>query len=130
MQDSENDYTDLKIKNAEDTEPASTNGQRALYATGDEAEEPDDAANFPANGLLTTIIVGVIAGVLSVAFSIGITFLNAPVFQEVANEGKAVTSNTYLVAFVIPGATFLVSMVICFFSGFIVGKRAVRRQLG
>jgi len=127
------DHTDLKPKRTPHNERhIELNGHRSFYATDEEAEDSDteDPLHFPANGLFYTIIIGIIAGVLSVAISIGIAYLSAPVFQQEAQAGKAVTSSTYIVAFVIPGVSFLISMLICFFSGFTVGKLAVRRQLG
>lgn len=79
--------------------------------------------------LPTALLIGFIVGLLCVALNVALTFLNAPIYQAVANEGKEVTGNTYTLAG-LGCLSFFIQLLASFIAGFIVGKTAVRRQLG
>lgn len=95
-------------------------------------EEYDDrpvTPPLPPRGLPSSLLIGVIAGALGVIINIAITFLNAPIYGAVAQEGSQVTGNTYIV-FGLGCLNFFLVLLACFFAGFFVGKVAVQRRLG
>ncbi|GHO94506.1 hypothetical protein KSF_045540 [Reticulibacter mediterranei] len=79
--------------------------------------------------LFTALAIGAGVGILCVALNVVITFLNAPIYQAVVNEGKAVTGNTYAV-FGLACLGLFIQVLACFLTGFIVGKATIQRQLG
>jgi hypothetical protein len=88
------------------------------------------ASRLPRRGLQSAVITGIIAGVLTVLINVAITLLNIPLFQQALREGKNLTLNTAFPLLGVECLNFFVSLVICFFAGFVIGRIAVRRQLG
>jgi hypothetical protein len=79
--------------------------------------------------LPTALLIGAVVGLLCVALNVALTFINAPIYQAAANEGKAVTGNTYAVIG-LGCLSFFIQLLASFIAGFIVGKTTVQRQLG
>lgn len=87
-------------------------------------------STLPPHGLKNSLIAGAIAGVLCIGQSIIITLANAPTYHayEVAKD----TTTKSALAFTIFSygiLTFVISMLICLVTGFIVGRIAVARRL-
>ena len=88
---------------------------------------------LPRNGLLYTLITGLLAGILSVLQSIALNLLNSGTFQQ-ANKEIATSggehANTALALAGLAALTLLISLLICAAAGYIVGRIAVQRRLG
>lgn len=85
---------------------------------------------LPPNRLKNSLFAGVIAGVLCIGQSIIITLANASTYHAYEIAKDTTTKNA--LAFTIFGygiLTFLISMLICLVTGFIVGRMAVERRL-
>ena len=110
-------------------------GQSSSYASrrrqqAEEEEEQLEETNAPPSRLFTALAIGAGVGILCVALNVAITFLNAPIYQAVVNEGsKEVTGNTYAV-FGLACLSLFIQVLACFLTGFIVGKTTIQRQLG
>jgi hypothetical protein len=96
--------------------------RRRAYDNDQEHEEP---SRIP-----TALLIGIVVGILCVALNVALTFLNAPIYQAVVNEGsKVVSGNTYTL-FGLGCLSFFIQLLACFIAGFIVGKVAIVRRLG
>jgi hypothetical protein len=108
-------------------------GQYSSYASRRrrraEEEEELEETTAPPSRLFTALAIGAGVGILCVALNVVITFLNAPIYQAVVNEGKAVTGNTYAV-FGLACLGLFIQVLACFLTGFIVGKATIQRALG
>jgi hypothetical protein len=102
-------------------------GRRRSRPASDEADLDSRQSR---GGLQSAIIVGIIAGVLTVLINVGITFLNTPLFQQALREGKNLAMNTALPLLGVECLNFFVSLVVCFAAGFFVGRITVGRQSG
>lgn len=89
-----------------------------------------DASLLPSHGLLKALLIGAGAGVFTVLLNVVLTFINTPIFQQARSAGNNITYNTALAVFELQCLNFLVSLLICFAAGFLVGKFAVQRRLG
>jgi len=86
---------------------------------------------LPRGRVKNALIIGVIAGVLSIAQSIIITLVNAPTYHAYDVTKDAAVKNA--LAFTIFGyaaLTFFITLLICLIAGFIAGKVCVQRRLG
>jgi hypothetical protein len=108
-------------------------GQYSSYASRRrqraEEEEFKETSTPPPSRLLPALGIGAAVGILCVVLNVAITFLNAPIYQAVVNEGKEVTGNTYAV-FGLACLGLFIQVLACFLTGFIVGKVTLQRQLG
>jgi len=89
-------------------------------------------ALLPGRGVYYAVIAGIIAGVISALLTILIILLNTGTFHE-ASLQIAVDRLTVKTALALAGwelLTFILSLLIGFFAGCIVGRIAVRRRLG
>ena len=87
---------------------------------------------LPQRGLYSAAIAGVIAGVLAALLTIVITLVNAGTFhtaqQQIAVDRLTVKTALALAAWEL--LTFMLSLLISFFVGVLIGRIAVRRRLG
>ena len=95
-----------------------------------EAEE-DYIPELPRNRMKNATLAGLIAGILCSIESIIIALINTGNYQQASKF----SSNNYPVtlAFTLVGVaclTFFLAMLICFVTGFIVGRVAVQRRYG
>jgi uncharacterized BrkB/YihY/UPF0761 family membrane protein len=94
------------------------------------ANDPPRKRRDHPNGLLTALIIGTVAGILSAISNIALTFANAATYQAIVREASdQVTSNTYAI-FGLACLNFFFILLACFLAGFIVGKVAIQRRLG
>lgn len=106
------------------------------HLTDEESEQPfddipgEEDAGVPPRGLLYALVAGVAAAVLSILLNIVITFLNAPLLQQAAKVGSAISYTLALTVVGVQCLNFFFSLLICFLAGYFVGKMAVRRRLG
>ncbi len=96
----------------------------------DDLQEQPDSYSLPQKGFQHAMITGAVGGILGVLLNVAITLLNSPTFQKANSEGANITYNTALALLGLQCLNFFVSLLICFFVGFIVGRIAVRRRLG
>src|SRR5258706_3755837 len=85
---------------------------------------------LPRGRVKNALIIGVIAGVLSIAQSIIITLVNASTYHAYDVTKDTAVKNA--LAFTIFGyavLTFFITLLICLIAGFIVGKVCVHRRL-
>lgn len=76
------------------------------------------------------ILCGVGAGFLSMVLNVGITLFNAPTYQRVATEGSKVQVGLAYTLVGLQCVNFLLTLLICFFAGLIVGRATLQRRLG
>ena len=81
-------------------------------------------------GLPLMILCGVGAGLLSVLLNVGITLFNSPTYQRVAAEGSKVQVGLAYTLVGLECVNFLLTLLICFFTGLIVGRATLQRRLG
>lgn len=88
------------------------------------------SAALPPNRLKNSLFAGAIAGVLCIGQSIIITLANASTYHayEIAKDTAAKNALAFTI-FSYGILTFFISMLICFVTGFIVGRMAVERRL-
>jgi MFS family permease len=85
----------------------------------------------PRGRVIKALLIGGIAGVLSIAQSIVITFANAPTYHAYDLARDQAVKNS--LAFTILGyaaLTFFITMLICFVAGYIAGRVCLQRRLG
>ncbi len=85
---------------------------------------------LPRGGLLNTLIIGAIVGVLCEAQSILIIYLNASTFDTVSRLKDKTPYPVALTALGINVLTFFIGLLLIFIGGFFVGRIAVQRRLG
>lgn len=90
----------------------------------------DRAALLPQKGVAYALLIGALAAVISFVLNVVITFISASTFQQAARAGDNIDYNTALAVVGLQCLNFFVSLLICFFAGYIIGKTAVRRRLG
>lgn len=113
-------------ENIEETEKPQRYGAGPLHQR-DVATTPA----LPSGRVKNAVIIGVIAGILSIAQSIIITLVNAPIYHAYDVTRDAAVKNA--LAFTIFGyaaLTFFITLLICLIAGFIAGKVCVHRRLG
>lgn len=87
--------------------------------------------HLPSHHIRNTLIIGVIAGIISALQGIIITLINAPVYNSA--KGVAQSNMTLSLAGTLVGLLCLkvfISLLIYFIAGFVTGKIAVERRLG
>ncbi len=97
----------------------------------EETEEagPDESL-LPPNGLIKALLAGVIGGIVGIAIQVILTLLNASAFlQAASNKSQNPSGADYLVVG-LACLNFLVAIVLCLGTGFVVGKIAVQRRSG
>jgi hypothetical protein len=103
------------------------------YPLDDQAIHQRDVATtpmLPPGGVKNALIVGVIAGLLCAAQSIGITLANAATYRALdAAKQEAVKSALAFTIFGYAVLTFVISLVILLVAGFVAGKIVVHRRL-
>lgn len=97
--------------------PQSTPSQRGFGSTLD-------------RGFIYALILGAVAGILSVIVNISITLSNLPTFQLVAREGDHVNYNTALAVTGLQCLNFFVTLLVFLVAGYFVGRFVVQRRLG
>lgn len=99
-------------------------------STSDDRDEQTSSPALPSRGFRHAMITGALGGILGVLLNVAITLLNSPTFQKANSEGANITYTTALTLLGLQCLNFFVSLLICFFVGFIVGRIAVQRRLG
>jgi hypothetical protein len=100
----------------------------------DDLEEEQEAL-LPPNGLISSIIIGSIGGIIALAVPIAIVLINASLFREAShldpntppNQAAIQVANSVLAW---QCSSAFVDLLIAFIVGMIVGKIAVKRKLG
>jgi uncharacterized BrkB/YihY/UPF0761 family membrane protein len=82
------------------------------------------------HGLLSMLPYGIGAGLLGVIVNVGLTLLNAPSYQQAAAEGSKVTTGLAYTLLGLQCVSFLLTLLICFIAGFLVGRATWQRSLG
>ena len=122
---------DQEYDDEEDEEPLPRSrprpGRRGIVQ---HQRERTSTPELPPQRLKNTLIAGAIAGVLCMLLSIIITLANASTYHayDVAKD-PAVKSALGFTIFGYNFLLFLISMLICLVTGFIVGKMAIERRL-
>jgi len=111
-------------------QPRSRPGRRGIIR---HQRESASSPGLPPRRLKNALVTGAVAGVLCIGLSIIVTLSNASTYHalEAAQAAKNTTVESAL-AFTIFGYNaliFLISMLICLVTGFIVGRMAVERRL-
>lgn len=85
---------------------------------------------LPPHRLKNSLLAGAIAGVLCIGQSIIITLANAPTYHayEIAKDTAAKNALAFTI-FSYGILTFVISMLICLVTGFIVGRMVIERRL-
>jgi hypothetical protein len=88
-----------------------------------------EAQKLPPGRVRNALIIGVLAGVLSIAQSIAISLVNAPTYHafDVAQDQAARNALAFSI-FGYAVLTFVITMIICLAAGFIAGKVCVQRR--
>jgi hypothetical protein len=88
--------------------------------------------SLPRRGLSSALIAGAITGVVSALLTILIILINTETFRTASLQIALdrLTVKTALVLAVLELLTFVLSLLIGFANGFVMGKIAVRRRLG
>lgn len=76
------------------------------------------------------ILCGIGAGLLSVLLNVGITLFNAPTYQRVVTQGSKVQVGLAYTLVGLQCVNFLLTLLICFIAGLIVGRVTLQRRLG
>jgi hypothetical protein len=103
--------------------------QYASYTARRRRSYDDDQENREPSRITTALVTGGVVGILCAALNVTLTFLSVPIFHAAANEGKAVTGNSYAL-FALGCVSFFTPLLASFIAGFIIGKVAVVRRLG
>lgn len=93
-------------------------------------KEKDAEQQYVSRDLRYALIIGAIAGIVSVILNIAITLLNLPTFQQVLREGQHVTYNSALALTELQCLNFFITLLICFIAGYLVGRFVLQRRLG
>ncbi len=90
------------------------------------------SSQLPHNRFTKALISGIIAGILCALQSVAITLLNSSTYQAYVTSGtqQSVQNSIALTLFGLACLTFAISVLICFFAGFVTGKVAVLRRMG
>ncbi len=122
------------MQDSEDQQPS----RPAAYRNSYQPTQDDDlsapgyrpARSLPRNALLSALGAGAAGGLLSLFLTIAITLVNSGLFQEAARLGDKMPYNTATTIAGLQCLDLLFSLVICFITGFIVGRLAVKRLYG
>jgi putative membrane protein (TIGR04086 family) len=90
-----------------------------------ESEQQDISRNFR-----YALIIGAVAGILSVVLDIAINLSNLSTFQQVAHEGLKVSYNIALTAASLSCLNFFATLLICLAAGYLVGRFVIERRFG
>jgi hypothetical protein len=93
---------------------------------------PPVSFSLPGRGLSSALIAGVIAGVLAALLTILLILINTGTFRAASLQiaMDRLTVKTALVLASLELLMFILSLLISFVTGFVMGKIAVRRRLG
>jgi hypothetical protein len=116
-------------------------GHRGRQPFDDETEvdfdDSDELQGFvspelPHNRFIKALIIGIVAGLLCAIQSVVITLVNSSTYQTYTSSGtqQSVQNALAFTLFGLACLTFSISMLICFFAGFVTGKVAVLRRMG
>jgi len=87
---------------------------------------------LPHRRITKALIIGIVAGLLCAVQSVIITLLNSSTYQTYETSGtqQSVQNAIAFTLFGLACLTFSISMLICFFAGFITGRVVVVRRTG
>ena len=85
---------------------------------------------LPRKGFQYALSAGAVAGLLGVLLNLAITLLNTPTFQQAAREGANISYNTAVLVLGLQCLNFLVTVLVYFVAGVIIGRIAIQRRLG
>lgn len=114
--------------NDDDTVPTSSSGRRPAYQ-----RQAPVQPKLPAGGARKMFSIGLGAGIIVAIINVVFTLVNAPLYQTAARYAKNPTQMPLNVAssifwiFVVEG---VISLIVYFIAGFIIGRVAVARRLG
>lgn len=114
--------------NDADSVPASSPGRRSVS----QRQAPGQPM-LPAGGVRKMLGISLVAGIVVAIINIVFTLVNAPLYREAASYAKNPTGMPLNVAtsiFWIFVVTSIISLVIYFVTGYIIGRVAVARRLG
>ncbi len=131
LPEAEDDRADDELKNdepevafVEDSDPDDIHPARTRPSRPRVVSQPTRS------GWLTTLSVGVGAGIVSVLLNTALTFLNLPIFQRAAAEGNNVQTNTAFALVGLQCLNFFLTLLICFGAGYLVSKLTLLRRPG
>lgn len=125
MQDSDKDYPSQPIQSS-----------HADYSADDVNLEVDDTEyelaeiQLPSQSLFSTLIIGVLGGLLATAISVAITFMNASLFHEASQQGDKMLLSTAQTITELGCFEVFIDLLLCFVAGYIMGRIAVLRRQG
>ena len=107
------------------------------YDDETEVDFEDDYQGFassqlPHNRFSKALIIGIIAGILCTLQSVAITLLSSSTYRAyiTSETQQSVHITIALTLFGLACLKFAISVLICFFAGFVTGKVAVLRRMG
>lgn len=104
--------------------------RRDAHSADDDEETDNYGDEIAAGGGLKALLIGLIAGIVGALVSVIIAFLGSPVYQQAAREAKNLSLNLAYAELGLACLSFFISLLVCFFAGFIAGKRVVLRKFG
>ncbi len=125
MQDSQKDSPSQPLWSDYEHRPADD-----ARVEADNSEYEPAESQLPSNGLLYTLMVGGLTGLVAALLHIAITFINAPLYNEAARLADKMSPN---MAGTIAGLGCLnvfIDLALSFAVGYIVGRIAVLRRRG
>ena len=114
----------------QDPDRVSPSRRPSSYPDDEYQDEEPALAPHPNNGLPFALLIGLLAGAFIAAFNIVLTYLNASTYNAAARASQSAAS-TY--AGIIVGLwclNIVISLLVCFGSGFFLGKTRIERRLG
>jgi hypothetical protein len=136
MPDAEQDFNGQHglLDEQAEGKPGELDAGEKLQRRGSRSPHLGDGATLlpsPRGRVRNALLIGVLAGVLSIVQSIIITFVNAPTYHayDIASD-QAVKNSLAFTIFGYAALTFFITMLICFIAGFIAGRICVQRTLG
>ncbi|HTK08921.1 MAG TPA: TIGR04086 family membrane protein [Ktedonobacteraceae bacterium] len=122
----------------EEEAPVTRRASRHIYRQEDEPdyeedtqyEEEEPLAPLPNNGLSTAFTAGILAGAFIAIFNIVLTYLNASTYNAAAQAAGKASSGLAGVIVGLWCLNIVISLLVCFGIGFLMGKTKIARRLG
>ncbi len=92
--------------------------------------EDEEEIVLPPNGRLRAVITGVVGGIITVIVHIRIAYAYAPLLNQGTHPGESVSSQATNLASLLGFLSVPIDLLIAFFLGMLVGRIAVKRDLG
>ena len=90
--------------------------------------ESASTPELPRGHARNALIIGIVLGVLATVQSVIITLNNADLYHEVVAQGQHVLASTATALFGVAALEFVISLLIYFIGGLIIGRVAVHRR--